>query len=102
LAPSQPTDPPFPLPPQKTSRTSLHVKTQLLEKLYQKSLRVSGAVKAAMGVGPIVNLQSNDAAKLWGLPSYVHIVWNGPMQVSGLGVLPGQSLRLMVVQPVSL
>lgn len=36
---------------------SLHMKTQLLELLYRKSLRVSSAVKSAMGVGPIVNLQ---------------------------------------------
>jgi hypothetical protein len=34
------------------------------------------AVKAALGVGPIVNLQSNDAAKLWTLPTYLHMVWN--------------------------
>ena len=33
----------------------------------------------------IVNLQSNDAAKLWALPSYGHMVWNGPFQV-GAGV----------------
>jgi ATP-binding cassette subfamily C (CFTR/MRP) protein 1 len=60
---------------------SLHTKTQLLEMIYRKSLRVSGAVKAALGVGPIVNLQSNDAAKLWTLPTYLHMVWNGPFQV---------------------
>lgn len=33
------------------------------------------------GVGPIMNLQSNDAAKLWSLPSYIHMIWNGPFQV---------------------
>jgi ATP-binding cassette subfamily C (CFTR/MRP) protein 1 len=60
---------------------SLHTKTQLLEMIYRKSLRVSGAVKAALGVGPIVNLQSNDAAKLWTMPTYLHMVWNGPFQV---------------------
>ena len=34
-------------------RTSLHVKTELLEMLYRKSLRVSSAVKSAMGVGTV-------------------------------------------------
>lgn len=37
----------------------------------------------------ISNLQSNDAAKLWGLPTYVHVLWNGPFQVRqrvGVGV----------------
>eukprot|EP00775_Hariotina_reticulata_P001784 gene1784-2118_t len=62
-------------------RISLHTKTELLEMLYRKSLRVSGAVKSAMGVGPIVNLQSNDAAKLWQMPTYLHMVWNGPFQI---------------------
>lgn len=61
---------------------SLHTKTQLLEMIYRKSLRVSSAVKAALGVGPVVNLQSNDAAKLWTMPTYLHMVWNGPFQVS--------------------
>jgi hypothetical protein len=56
---------------------SLHVKTQLLEMLYSKALRISGAVKSAMGVGPIVNLQSNDAAKIWAMPSYAHMVGRG-------------------------
>ena len=62
-------------------KCSLHVKTQLLEMLYRKSLRVSGAVKARMGTGAIVNLQSNDAAKMWMLPGYVHMIWNGPFQI---------------------
>lgn len=52
-----------------------------MELLYRKALRVSSAVKASMGVGPIMNLQSNDAAKLWSLPSYIHMIWNGPFQV---------------------
>ncbi|KAI8472507.1 MAG: hypothetical protein J3K34DRAFT_208343 [Monoraphidium minutum] len=34
-------------------RISLHVKTELLELLYRKSLRVSSAVKGAMGVGTV-------------------------------------------------
>jgi hypothetical protein len=37
--------------------------------------------QSATGIGPIMNLQSNDAAKLWSLPSYIHMIWNGPFQV---------------------
>jgi ATP-binding cassette subfamily C (CFTR/MRP) protein 1 len=71
---------------------SLHTKTQLLEMIYRKSLRVSSAVKAALGVGPIVNLQSNDAAKLWTMPTYLHMVWNGPFQVRVICCYPCLSL----------
>jgi hypothetical protein len=49
--------------------------------IYEKSLRVSNAVKSEMGVGAIVNLQSNDASKIWNTPLYMHIIWNGPFQV---------------------
>ena len=54
----------------------------LVNMLYQKSLRINQATKGALGVGKIVNLQSNDAAKLWGLAQYLHILWSGPFQVS--------------------
>ena len=53
----------------------------LVNMLYQKSLRINQATKGALGVGKIVNLQSNDAAKLWGLAQYLHILWSGPFQV---------------------
>lgn len=46
-------------------------------------------MKSEMGVGAIVNLQSNDAAKLWNMPLYLHIVWNGPFQVPALAWLVG-------------
>jgi hypothetical protein len=49
--------------------------------IYEKSLRVTNAVKSEMGVGAIVNLQSNDASKIWNTPLYMHIIWNGPFQV---------------------
>ncbi len=49
--------------------------------LYGKSLRITSGVKAELGVGSIVNLQSNDGSKIWNLPQYLHIVWNGPFQV---------------------
>jgi len=49
--------------------------------LYRKSLRITAASKGRMGVGAIVNLQSNDASKLWGMAQYLHILWSGPFQV---------------------
>jgi hypothetical protein len=53
----------------------------MIQMLYAKALRISSGVKSEMGVGSIVNLQSNDASKIWNLPMYLHIVWNGPFQV---------------------
>lgn len=50
--------------------------------LYRKSLRITAASKGKMGVGAIVNLQSNDASKLWGMAQYLHIIWSGPFQVN--------------------
>lgn len=52
-------------------RICLHLKTALVDMLYKKSLKVSAAAKSDAGVGAIVNLQSNDAAKLWSLPQYL-------------------------------
>ena len=51
-----------------------------MDMLYTKSLRISSAARAAVGVGAIVNLQSNDASKLWNLPQYGHMLWSGPFQ----------------------
>ena len=53
----------------------------MIQMLYEKSTRITGGVKSDMGVGSIVNLQSNDASKIWNLSLYLHIVWNGPFQV---------------------
>lgn len=62
-------------------RICLHLKTGLIDSLYQKSLRLSAGNKSDMGVGKIANLQSNDAAKLWRLPQYLHMIWSGPFQI---------------------
>lgn len=62
-------------------RMGLHIKTELVTMLYQKALCVTSSVRADQGIGGIVNLQSNDASKLWGLPEYLHILWSGPFQV---------------------
>ena len=57
------------------------MKIGMLEMLYDKSLRISSSVRSDMGIGSIVNLQSNDAAKIWNIVLYLHILWNGPFQV---------------------
>jgi ATP-binding cassette, subfamily C (CFTR/MRP), member 1 len=60
---------------------SLFMKTSLIQFLYAKSLRISLAAKAALGEGSVANLQSNDAAKLYNLAQYGHVIWSGPFQV---------------------
>ena len=60
---------------------NLDVQISLVDMLYRKSLRITAASKGRMGVGAIVNLQSNDASKLWGMAQYLHILWSGPFQV---------------------
>jgi ATP-binding cassette subfamily C (CFTR/MRP) protein 1 len=62
-------------------RICLHLKTELVDMLYSKSLRITQAAKSEMGAGAVVNLQSNDAAKLWSLPQYLHMLWSGPVQI---------------------
>ena len=62
-------------------RICLHLKTGLVNSLYAKSLRLAAGKVSDLGVGSIVNLQSNDAAKLWRLPQYLHMIWSGPFQI---------------------
>jgi ATP-binding cassette subfamily C (CFTR/MRP) protein 1 len=52
-------------------RICLHLKVGLVDMLYAKSLRITAAARSELGVGAVVNLQSNDAAKLWALPQYL-------------------------------
>eukprot|EP00216_Chloropicon_sp_CCMP2111_P001940 CAMPEP_0198246788 /NCGR_PEP_ID=MMETSP1446-20131203/46149_1 /TAXON_ID=1461542 ORGANISM="Unidentified sp, Strain CCMP2111" /NCGR_SAMPLE_ID=MMETSP1446 /ASSEMBLY_ACC=CAM_ASM_001112 /LENGTH=1394 /DNA_ID=CAMNT_0043931111 /DNA_START=581 /DNA_END=4768 /DNA_ORIENTATION=+ len=104
-------------------RISTHCKVQLVSCIYRKALRIStsalhqdgdaapakgssggkgkdGAAadkkQGGGGAGKINNLQSNDAAKIWNLPQYLHQVWNAPLKIAVimtmlshvLGVLP--------------
>jgi ATP-binding cassette subfamily C (CFTR/MRP) protein 1 len=62
-------------------RVSLQIKASLVHALYTKLLRLSLPAKTTLGGGSIANLQSNDAAKLWNLPQFGHILWSGPFQV---------------------
>lgn len=77
-------------------RICLHLKTSLIDMLYQKSLNLSVSKTQDMGVGAIVNLQSNDASKLWKLPQYLHMIWSGPFQI--LAVM-GLLIRIIHVWP---
>ncbi|KAL0032002.1 hypothetical protein WJX77_000079 [Trebouxia sp. C0004] len=72
--------------------TALHVKTGLLDMLYQKSLRLGVDVRNARGVGTVVNLQSNDASKVWMMPVHIHTLWNSPFQIVVLMALLSQML----------
>ncbi|GMH36556.1 hypothetical protein BSKO_04424 [Bryopsis sp. KO-2023] len=66
----------------KLYRVTIHLKAQLVHMLYEKSLRISSAAKTKMGIGAIVNLQSNDASNIWDLPINFHILWSGPFQIT--------------------
>ena len=50
--------------------------------LYQKSLRLGVDVRNTRGIGTVVNLQSNDASKVWMMPVHIHTLWNSPFQVN--------------------
>ena len=62
-------------------RISLHIKSALVQIIYSKSLRISSAARSEFGIGKIVNLQSNDASKLWDMVVYLHVIWSGPLQI---------------------
>jgi ABC-type multidrug transport system fused ATPase/permease subunit len=62
-------------------RLCAQVKTSIIGELFDKALRIDSSEKASMGVGTIVNLQSNDAAKLYKLPQYLHMLWSAPFQI---------------------
>ena len=58
-----------------------NLQAELLDMLYQKSLRLGIDVRNARGIGTVVNLQSNDASKVWMMPVHIHTLWNSPFQV---------------------
>lgn len=59
--------------------------------LYQKSLQLGIDVRNARGIGTVVNLQSNDASKVWMMPVHIHTLWNSPFQVSSICACEGLS-----------
>lgn len=60
------------------------VQVGVLDTIYRKSLRLSVDVRNARGIGTVVNLQSNDASKVWMMPTIIHMLWNAPFQVIAL------------------
>ncbi|KAK9823485.1 hypothetical protein WJX72_003089 [[Myrmecia] bisecta] len=63
------------------NRVMLQVKAALINLLYQKSLRISCAVRSDRSMGAIVNLQSNDASKVWNQVIWLNLMWSCPAQV---------------------
>lgn len=53
-------------------RICLHMKTELVDMLYKKSLKIEEASKSSRGIGAITNVMSNDCSKLWSLPTYLY------------------------------
>lgn len=62
-------------------RISMHLKVGLADALFRKSLKISAGARARLGTGTIINLQSNDASKLWSIPQYLHMIWSAPFQI---------------------
>ena len=62
-------------------RIGMHVKIGTVSAIFDKSLKISNTARNRFGTGSIINLQSNDAQKLWELPQYVHMIWSGPFQI---------------------
>ncbi len=60
------------------------MQAQLIDSIYRKSLRITSATKGSMGVGAIVNLQSNDGAKIWEMIPYLNFIWASPLQVTSV------------------
>ena len=54
---------------------------QLADVLYRKALCIGTDSRDAQGVGALVNLQSNDATKVYLLAVFFHMLWNAPLQV---------------------
>lgn len=63
------------------------LQSQMIGMLYSKSLRLHSSARNEFGTGAIVNLQSNDAQKLWWLPLFMHVLWSAPLQVNPTGSL---------------
>ena len=62
----------------------LPLQSQMIGMLYGKSLRLHASARNEFGTGAIVNLQSNDAQKLWWIPVFMHVLWSAPIQVLSL------------------
>ncbi|EKU21724.1 multidrug-resistance like protein isoform q, partial [Nannochloropsis gaditana CCMP526] len=59
----------------------LQIRALIATAVYQKSLRLSPAARQASTVGEIVNMMQLDAARLEGVASSVHTLWNGLLDI---------------------
>jgi ATP-binding cassette, subfamily C (CFTR/MRP), member 1 len=87
---------------ERVYRTMSFVKSALVQFLYHKSLRLSLAAKESLGAGVINNLQSNDAAKIFNIPNFGHVLWSAPFQVRCPSSRPPPVVLLAVAFPASI
>ena len=76
-------------------RVSVHTKVQLISAIYRKALTVSSSGYAKVGSGKVNNLQSNDAAKLWNMPQYLHQIWNAPLKLCAIMVMLSRIIHVV-------
>jgi len=76
-------------------RIAVHTKVQLVSAIYRKALRVSAGGYAKIGSGKVNNLQSNDAAKLWNMPQYLHQLWNAPLKLIAIMALLSRIIHVV-------
>lgn len=62
-------------------RIQLRLKAQLVDALFARALRCSVSARDRRSAGAVANLMSNDAAKIFGLPQYLHMIWSAPFQI---------------------
>lgn len=62
-------------------RIQLRLKAQLVDTLFARALTCSVSARDGRSTGAVANLMSNDAAKIFGLPQYLHMIWSAPFQI---------------------
>lgn len=67
-------------------RVSMGLKTGVIDMIFRKSLLISGAVRGELGLGKIINFQSNDGKRIWETAQFLHQLWSAPEQVRGAGL----------------
>jgi len=60
---------------------AVFVKSAVSALLYEKSLDISAAGKAATSTGQVVNMMSNDTAQLQRFASFANLIWTAPIQI---------------------
>ena len=68
-------------------RLSMHLKTGLTSSIYRKALKMNMSSRKEIGSSNITNLMSNDAQKIGDMPTYLHVMWSGPLQIIVTSIL---------------